>query len=336
MKYQVREIDFESHAGRIVEMMQGNLGNAELDKDGLRRDFCNPGHPALLNGLFTDDDELVGLMVVKRMPWSRDGEAIDVCLLGDWSVDPAHRTLFPAMMLARHSVARGLDEHSVLTGFPNEKAEPVFVRSWKDVCHLGGMRRFARVMNVAGILSERVSWLRWLGCLAPLEAGLRRLVACTTSRGSTLRAHAVDQLDELPRIEPLPGMFRKELTPEFLRWRFGIFHPERYRVLTMQDGNGRQAIAVAEQAGKVVHLRDLVWDPGFALKRLPALLQCRFAPEMYSLSLSLLDNDFARQVAKTMGMHPREINRPFYVAVKDFDEAKEPGKWVVTDACEDR
>lgn len=336
MKYQVRQIEFDTYADRIVEMMQANLGNTEVDRERLRRDYCNDNYYALLNGLFADDGELVGLMVVKPMPWQHDGVPVDVCLLGDWSVDAAHRTLFPAMMLARHSVARGLDEHAVLTGFPNDKAEPVFVRSWKGVCHLGGMRRFARPMNWAGVLSARIGWLRWLEAFAPLESGLRRFLACMASRGMQLQALAVDQVDELPQITPLPGMFRKELTPEFVRWRFGIFRPEYYRVLIMQDDEGHRATAVVEKDGNVVHLRDFVWDPGFPLRQVPALIQCRFAPEMHSLSMSMLENDFARQVTERMGMRAREINRPFYVAVKDFDAAQEAEKWVVTDACEDR
>ena len=80
-----------------------------------------------------------------REPFWLGGQRIEAGVLVDLAVSPAHRTLFPALLLQKSLLAAGLEAREVLYAFPNQKAAAVFQRA--GYRHIGLMTRYVRVLR---------------------------------------------------------------------------------------------------------------------------------------------------------------------------------------------
>src|SRR5687768_3975819 len=96
-----------------------------------------------------DDNLTVAGGVARKFAWLyREAPDLRAGVLADLAVDRPHRSVGPALALAREAKAWTLGNLDLAYGFPNKLAEGVFKRVGYKV--LGTMPRYARVLRHAG------------------------------------------------------------------------------------------------------------------------------------------------------------------------------------------
>jgi hypothetical protein len=173
-----------------------------------------------------------------------------VGLASDFAVDKSHRSLQPAVLLARAVLGCLGDDLPMIYGLPNRQSAGIFKRLGyraPDVCD---RRRFVKVLRVGPYLKARSGALRALTPLAPvIDLGLRAVSGYTWRRG---RGRIVRELPEFDhRFDDLwqrvsPGLtLAGERTSEFLRWRYAACPFRRFRTVGLLAEGGEQLLGYA-------------------------------------------------------------------------------------------
>jgi Acetyltransferase (GNAT) domain len=228
----------------------------------------NPlGPPSLFLAKDAASQEFVGTTALFPTALRVCGELVPAGIVGDFAVDPHHRTLGPAITLQRAVLAklpeRGL---SCLLGTPSALADPVIDRvGWSD---LGCLTRFVKVLK-SRVVAERYAGDRIAGRIA---AGLSTLtvdpILAVTSREHYRRRDRAFSVEH-PRLfddrfadvwEAARREFpiSSERTVELLNWRFeksGSVRTDAYTLFAL--------MAASQVAGYVVYrmkngIRDVV------------------------------------------------------------------------------
>jgi hypothetical protein len=285
-------------------------------------------------------------------------------LLADLAVDRAHRSVGPALMLAREARAWTLGHLDLAYGFPNRHAEGVFKRVGYKV--LGKMPRYARVLRHAGYAAKvtaddlarapaplRSYLLR--GLQQPAVAALAGLAADAAvlalgaaeglGAASRLRLETLsrpdDRFDRLWAAAHASYVVVAQRTAHFLDWRFPPGDDISFVVASARRTGEPRAYAVVQRDGDAMHIRDLFGHPTDVPALLDLLIPALYAKGAASLSMRYLGAPWLVEVLAARRFAARTGERTITVGTADKlppelrTRIEDVASWHLTDADED-
>lgn len=238
--YTVELADAGRDRDTVLSIWHGNLGLDEAmpaKYDWFYR-ACPDGEPLLLKLVHTDSATAVGTLAAgrRRMLWS--GQPVVAGLLVDLTVDPAHRTLGPALKLQRDMKSLAAPSMPLLYLFPNAASAPVYQRAGYQ--QIGRIIRHARILRHGGYLAKHLP--RPLAALVGtcLDFVDRlRMRSKPDARRTRWSDTVVDEMDGLWTRSPHGERLLAIRDTTYLRWRFDACPLGGTRFLLLHDAEGR-------------------------------------------------------------------------------------------------
>lgn len=268
MKYEASGIPAAEAEAEVVRLWdQRSAGaNDAIFRWGYLSSPVGSGVCFLLRATEEGATSVVGTVGIGARRVNVGGTTLTAGILGDFYVEKAHRTFFPALSVQRAALEWSRTNVDLLYGFPNVSAQPIIKRlGFKS---LAGLERHVLVLRHARYLRPKVrSDLAASAMAAPFDA-FRRFVHPRVSLPAPLSQSLVrfEKLDE--RFDRLfEARSFSELTVGFrdrslLQWRF-LEHPAQssqvYGLVERRTKRLR-AYAVIQQVNGVAHVRDLLGD----------------------------------------------------------------------------
>jgi hypothetical protein len=283
MEYVVRRADVERDADAIVAVWARNLKSHDEAQHRRKFDWyyrhnpLGPGKCWLLEpagGGAPVGTAGLGLRRVRL----RDGTTRLAGLASDFAVDAEHRSLRPAMLLARSVAATAGREVDFIYGLPNSRSAGVFRR-------IGYVLDATLMRYVKVLRSERFLRTRLKSSLVRRPLALVADVATRTASPETWsrrRGAVLDELDRFderfdalwPRVAAAGGGGGAERTAAFLNWRYVHCPLHRYSRLALFSDARRSdllgyAVCVLQEDEQAAVI-DLLADPRLAVDDLLA------------------------------------------------------------------
>jgi hypothetical protein len=274
MTYCVCQPHEQTDRQSILELWQRNLPGSSPK----RYRWLYESGPASSLLLHAADGRAVGSIGLMRRTLLAQGRPLPAGQAIDLNVDGDHRTIGPALQLARAATAaitRG--ELSLIYGFPNRRSEAVFRRLGYRV--LGELQRWVRplsgraviqrspwprLLRGAAALVDPILWLQdlWLRGAGgrPGGTGGSPVLVGTAADGlrrRPLRFEATDRFDarfdRFWRRAAAPAAIVGERSAAYLTWRFGQSPAALHRTLCLLDARGELAayLVYSRRAGAV-------------------------------------------------------------------------------------
>lgn len=266
MKYQVRRVSPADAEAEVLDLWQRRPSgtSSALFRWGYLTAPAAPTECFLLDGVDGTSSHVVGMVGVGSRRFDIGGKSVSAGLLGDFFIDKAHRTFFPALTLQRASVAWARAKFDFVYGFPNGSAAPIMKRlGFRDVARL---ERHVLVLRHAPYIAPRVRSKALARALAAPIDGVRRLIHPGISRGprdrlTFGRLRATDaRFDRLFEAHAFAECSIGRRDADLVRWRL-LERPDEdtsiYALAKEEDGP-LQAYAAVHIAGDVAHVRDLL------------------------------------------------------------------------------
>jgi hypothetical protein len=238
--YTVRPADLERDADAIVGVWTRNLRSR--DERGHREKFDwyyrnNPAGAGRVWVLETSPGrEIVGTAGLGLRRLRVAGKSMLAGVASDMAVDPPHRTLRPAIMLARATlgaVGNGVD---FIYGLPNEQSASVFKRVGYNLDV--ALKRYVKVLRVERYLRSRIPLKPARLAVAGLADPALRLVSRETwrpARGRQVREITTfdSRFDDLWERGSAAVPTTVERTASFLDWRYSRCPLRQYTTLAL-------------------------------------------------------------------------------------------------------
>lgn len=256
---------------QVVRLWRDHLGLV-ADPD-LRSRWLYPAgdgersHCLLLFAREGSAERLIGAAGVHPRTCWASGRAVRAGLHMDLVVDPAHRTLRPALLLVREARRFALERFELAYGFANPQSLPVFRRARYQVA--GKTTRLARVLRHEEYVSRAGGKL-----VAPVAGAVldyARIVGDLPRRVRAAREARLDWSESAPAdLDPLferareRHAFTVDRSQRFLRWRFEQepLGGNVFALLRRRGAKGElRAYAVIRREGDMVRIRDLFGFP---------------------------------------------------------------------------
>jgi hypothetical protein len=171
--YEVVSVDVSEVGSALVRLWTGCFEALREEAAAVKIDHFYRRNPAgrssvfLLRHCATQSDVGVQTLVVRR--FLSNGRTLLSGTMADYAVDPAHRSLGPALQLLKASIASSRTQLAFLYGLPNRKAEPILRRAGLEpILRLG---RYAAPVRSRQYLHSKVPF-----ALLPTAALLANLV----------------------------------------------------------------------------------------------------------------------------------------------------------------
>lgn len=264
MSYRVEQSDSASAEQTLVRLWTDNLqmrGNPRRKFEWYYRD--NPLGPAtafLLHHAPPDGTaQIVGSCGVGTRRVFAAGRPLTAALFADFTVDKAHRTLMPALILQRALCAYATTAHDLAYAFPNDAAVGIFNRIGFQT--IGRARRYVKVLRSASLVKRHIPWGPAASVAGAVVDGALMAKDLVTAGGR--RRFRVEWLEDPDdRFDRLWEHARTkwpvigDRSAQFLRWRF-----------TGRPGVPARLAALATRATGEIHAYAAVVDknPGEAL-----------------------------------------------------------------------
>jgi hypothetical protein len=300
------------------------------------------GTPAVFFLKHADSGVPVGVAAIGKREMRFNGESILGGALVDFVTAVEHRTLFPALLLQKELLRRGLQSHQILYGLPNPKSLAVVRRAGYTLA--GQMVRRARVLRSASYVARYLpGWLslvvgplidRWR--LLVLNAGRRDHVPYHVKWVNTLDT----RFDSLWQNFALKDTLAGRRDSAFLNWRFARnpMRSHEFFVLTRADNDAAMGYVACEFQEQTLYVRDFLADshtPGCLNSLLQRLVAAAFARGVSTVSIEFSGKPAIARTLEAAGFASREL-RPLYAAVdaKQTSLLQEDA-WYLTSADED-
>lgn len=289
-----------------------------------------------------DGGEIVGTACAgtrwMRMP---DDRLLRASVLVDFAVDPAHRSVGPALKLQRATRDAELKEADLLFGLPDTKAVPIFKRLGCD--RLLQETSYAYVLRSGPYIQRRIpAWAAPLGVAAGwtvdvVRSALLRLWLLASGFRPTWESAPPAGVDELwAESGIVAGCTVGVRDRRFLGWRFGSAG-WRFAVIRGPAQTGIVAYMACRITGDELHIGDLLLPPGEGPKRY-ALLSFLSLLRRERVRVARVDLSGPAETARVLretGFSPRS-ERPCFIVSKGNLSAEEiSGDWWFTKADED-
>jgi hypothetical protein len=304
--------------------------------------FQNPAGPGRVYLLFSGD-ALVGSLGAgsRDIACGSDGAMLKAAMLADFVVDPAHRTMFPALQLQRVAREHELREAQLIYSIPGEKAEPVFrrlgfsarvssgnharvLRSAKFVYRVLPRVPTPLVRLVCGVVDRMRLLLPWLRCKL---SGVR----------GQWRSELPGEIEALWRnAGSADGVVTGVRDGRFLAWRF---HPSRadWRVLAVTDRGGKLlAYFVCLCKGDYLWVYDMLpKDREDAVLPLLALVLAGWGEGVNSVRVPFGGSPRMERALSSAGYRLRDQRTCFLIQAPGADARPLSAEWWLTKADED-
>lgn len=342
--YRVDAGDPATDGDRVVGVWRGNLGRPERLQAKYDRFYGRSpwGAPLLRLLRPASSDEVVGVAAAGPRRMRLGGRTLEAGVLVDLAVLPAHRSLFPALMLEKAVMTDGLARFELLYGFPNPKAAPVFKRL--GYRQLGPIVRYVAVVRTGHYFARHMpAFLATpVGAAADLLLGAWRRIAGST--GSDLDVSWCNRADE--RMDALWAATANAAAPvteriaRFLNWQFEPTADGAYRFYCLSRRGSRDLLAwfACRSEGLTLHIADF-WsvDGAGGLREefvRPLLREARRAG-MDSVSIEYFGSQAIQRALHATGFVPRSSRPVFYAISPRLEAAGGIGNWHLTSADED-
>lgn len=320
----LRDVQLADHAPAVIGLWRRNLRNAAGEDlpAKLRLGYLdNPvgvGRGVLLHP--DDGTEPAGVIGLHPRRMVFGSRQVDVIGLADFAVEPAFRTLGPALMLMKRALA-GAGGRFVY-GLPNRNSAAVCKRA--GLTQAGHLVRYARVVG-----GHHPRMQHWPWALRPLASVALALI--DLCRGLLLRprlrcvASDFDDATLATLWQQRPQEFvLGDRSPAFLVWRYGLPDRGQWRLHRVEDSTGRPVgqIIWRDVAGRAELGDFFSTEPArFTAPMLTAF--CRTARDLglHSVSLEFFGAPSVQQAVLAAGFRPRETPMPVVMAVTSGGEA---------------
>jgi hypothetical protein len=250
--YTVREADLGRDRDLIIDLWSRNLAAHTAAQHRARFDWHYGNHPMPGRRCFlayhTATERVIGTsgLGVRRV-FSEDGE-VTAGIAIDFAVERDHRTLQPAMFLARAVTDTIAADVEFIYALPNASARAVFRRA--GYAEVGPFRRFVKVLDARQFLSRRNMTRGVAGIAgAGVNFGLRAIEGFRGGYWNECRAEEMDWSDD--RIARLWASARKrhivmgDRRAPHLKWRFGACPLHRHILMGLTRGADKDVLGYA-------------------------------------------------------------------------------------------
>lgn len=343
MKYEARRVTPAEAERDVLRLWESRkAGSSEAVFRWLyTKSPVGPTDIFLLHAREGESSRVVGMVGIGARRIVSPDRTLRAGLLGDFFVDPQHRTFFPAITMQRAVLAWGKKELDLLYGFPNDAAAPLMEKLGYKT--LAAVERWVLVLRHRRYLATRIGSPHLARVAAlPLDA-YRRLVQPGSSRRPAhgLVFERVEKLDDrvgrLFRERALPIVAMGERSAALLRWRFADRPDESTSIHTLTEKHTRtlRAYVVLHVAQDTAHVRDLL---GTDLEGMSEALRLAAGHARkqgcVSLSFRCAAPPALRARLEDLGF---SVRPPLHRLIGTFADAQAPlERWYATEADEDQ
>lgn len=266
-----------------------------------------------------------------------DGRMLRGGVLVDFVVDPAHRSVGPALKLQRWAREQEWSNADVLYGIPDTKAVPVFKRLGADA--IVQIHSYVHVLRTGHYLARHIPapLARAVAAIVdPLRAMVRRIgVAVSPMRATWLSTVGDLALDSSMPHAAQGRMAAGDRGRDFLNWRFDA-SAWRGAQLAASDGTPAGYIICHMQDGDL-HIGDLQLpqDPVQGPQALRAFLELAWHEGVRAVRLDLAGDAAVAETLRKAGMLRRGERTCFVMRNPALPQADLPAAWWFTRADED-
>jgi hypothetical protein len=201
------------------EWLRGEAAQKKLEHFYLRNP-AGSGPVFLLRHNASETDVGVQTLVSRR--FFVDGHVQMAGIMADYAVNPAHRSLGPALQLLKTSIAASKDSLAFVYGLPNRKAEPILRRAGLEpVLEMG---RYAAPLRSRTYLASKVPAALLAPAALVADIGLATvdvLRAWRLAPGVRWVDPVDGDLDAIWQGALHAGLLLSDRSAALLRWRFG-------------------------------------------------------------------------------------------------------------------
>jgi hypothetical protein len=349
MPYRITQPDVSHLESELVRLWSQNLRMQTAPHSKYLWYYCNnPLGRASTFVVESSDDlatQIVGSCGIAPRVVYVHGVPRRAGLLADFTVDKAHRTLLPALMLQRAMAAHAAQNFDFAYAYPNASAVGIFSRIGYQL--LGRSGRYVRLLR-ASRFAHRVIPVKPLADTAGSVAdfGLRIVDRVRARRGrSRLRLDLSPRIDErFDRLfESVRGRYTTigERSAQFLQWRFLDRPGVNGRIAALLDtaGDVRAYAALTDKEPGTVLLADFLaltlGDLGILLDRLAPVLRDQGYHSVLTYFLGATD------VADALTARSYRFRGPGkYIVINSgtsvtTETLKDTGGWYLTEADRD-
>jgi len=292
--------------------------------------------------LLNNDTQPIGVLGLGVRHFLFCGGKTKAGLLVDFTVDPAFRSIGPAMKLIRASTERAAESLPLLYGFPNPKSLLIYKRIGFKT--LANELNFIKVLNYSGYLAKYSKvfgpilgklmgfFSRWVETIR--NVGLKRLYRCRIENSCPAA------IDELWLRRHSSNMCMIERDCEFLKWRFDN-HPEEtfyYFTVTNIGSQKLDAYLVYKLSAedRVVITDFLALNDHGVLTKLFRMFCQYMRNEGYkSIALKFLGSDDVINVIKKTGFVVRGEEPVIFFSNEKNSHIDDSQHWYITAADRD-
>ena len=274
-QYSIEQADLSRDRGLIIDLWSKNLRAHTAEEHQARFDWHYGENPTRASRCFLVRHRSSGKVVgtaglgVRKIFVDKCETAAGIAI--DFTVEPPHRTLQPAVFLAR-AVAKTIESSvDFIFALPNKDAKAVFRRV--GYAEVGPFRRFVKVLDAGEYLRRRaLSAVVRVPLAAFLNLGQQVMVRL--HGGLRRGCHALELDWQDPRLEslwrsalPSDGMMG-DRQPGYLQWRFGRCPLHNHHLLGVVADRGEHLLGYAVvYAGPASQLKvpDLLVAPDASL-----------------------------------------------------------------------
>lgn len=342
--YRVEAGDPATDGPRVIGVWHGNLGRPERLQAKYDRFYrrCPWGEPTLRLLRHVDEEAVVGVATAGPRRMRLAGRTIEAGVLADLAVLPAHRSLFPALMLEKALMNDGLARFELLYGFPNPKAAPVFKRLGYKA--LGPIERHVAVVRTRTYLERHMpAFLAVvLGAAADLLLALRHRLGGLGEADleATWCDGADERMDALWAASPPGAAPVTERVAAFLNWQFEPTADNPYRFYCLSRRGSRDLVAwfACRSEGRTLRVADF-WSVdgtgGLRAAFLWRLQREARARGLDSVSIEYFGSPAIHAALRATGFVPRSSRPIYYLPSPRLAQAGGIGHWHLTSADED-
>lgn len=338
MNYTITPCDPANARQAILDLWQRNLPEASADR------YPWLYESGLATGLVlrSGGGEPIGAAGLMRRDFLAFGQPLKAGQAIDLNVDPAHRTVGPALRLQRAVVemmhSGGL---KMAYAFPNQRSEPVLRRI--GYRPLGDLERWVKILSSRAVF-RRWGWPNWISRSValfadPLLSSTR--VGRRDPLEPTIRVAEVesfdDRFDRLWHRSASCFSILGRRDSAYLTWRFSSCPNQHYRTLTMAGpDNELVGYAVFGRRNEVMHLADLlVAEPKFLDRLLTEFLTLAHREGVDTAVMLYFGSPAVHEALRRFGFWQRPSGRKALVYVRDqalAEDTTRPESWHLTGA----